>query len=197
MTPPTVPNPAGDWYDELQVAQPGDDQRGYPLLLLLGALAKPFEQLHDLVRDTDTGAGWSALFDPERAPSWALPWLAQAYGNDARGRTDEQIRFEARTLPRFQRGTPAAIIAAAAATLTGDKVVRLLERDDSEYHFTVITRTAETPDAAATLSAITAQKPAGLMFDHVVSDAPLINEGTLTIDDVAVSIDTATLADVT
>jgi hypothetical protein len=51
---PDVPNVAEHWYTELQVSQPGDDQRDWPLLKTLGALAYAFcIRLHDIVRDAD------------------------------------------------------------------------------------------------------------------------------------------------
>lgn len=199
MTRPAVPAVTEALYDELHVAQPGDDQRGWPLLILLGAIGHAFGPLHDLVRDTDDGPGWSAALDPARAPSWALPWLAQFAGvRLTDGLAEAQQRAQITDPPAFERGTKDAMIAAAAPTLAGSApVIRFYERNPGPYEILVVTSTGATPDPAGTLRALRSQKPAGLILTHLVSDAPLIDEGTLTINAVSATIDDATLADVT
>jgi hypothetical protein len=54
--------------------------------------------------------------------------------------------------------------AAIRRTLTGTRYVFLKEREGSPYRVTAVTRTAETPDVAATLAAALSQKPAGLIL---------------------------------
>lgn len=199
MPRPIVPAVADALYDELAVSQPGDETRGYALLILLGALGVAIGPLYDVVRDTDEGPGYSQLLDPERAPVWALPWLSQWAGVPFIPGLDEaSARSRIVNPPAFQRGTPSAFIESGQATLTGTKQVRLVERTSDAFHFTAITRTSETPDPAATLRAFMAQKPAGLVLTHIMSDDPIIDEGTLVIDNVgaAVTVDTAAVGQV-
>lgn len=196
---PVVPAVAETWYDELQVTQPGDPDRGWPLLILLGALGIAFGPLHDIVRDTDAGPGWSQVMDPDRCPGWALPWLAQFAGVRLTASMPEsEQRARITSPPAFERGTRAAMRAAATPYLTGTQQVRIIERDGGAYNVTVITSTSETPDPAVVEAAVRAQKPAGLLLTYLTSDAPLINEGTLNIDDVpaSVTIDNAVIGDV-
>lgn len=199
MARPTVPAVAEQWYGELAVTQPADEQNGWPLLKLLGALGTTFGRLHDIVRDADDGPGWSSVLDPARAPVWALPWLAQFAGvRLTPGLTETQQRAQITTPPPFERGSRQAMIDTVAATLTGTKLVRVLERVGGDaYALTVITRTSETPNAAAAEAAARSQKPIGLILTFLVSDAPLIDEGTRTIDAGTATIDAAVLADVT
>jgi hypothetical protein len=166
MTLPfAVPSVAEHWYEEIRVAQPADERLGWPLLILLAGMGAAFGPVHDLVRDTDDGPGWSALLDPARCPEWALPWLAQLAGvtltPDAPA---TQWREEITSPPAFQRGTPQAIVDATRRTLTGDQRVTLYERDGGPWQITVITYTSETPDAAAAEAAARSQKPAGLLM---------------------------------
>jgi hypothetical protein len=73
----------------------------------------------------------------------------------------------------FQRGTVAALRGAAQATLTGAKTVLLRERDHDPadtpnyaYYLTVTTYTSQTPNPAATLAALLAQKPGGIVLTY-------------------------------
>lgn len=179
MTPrPAVPAVTEHWYDEYSVAQPGDEQAGWPLLILLAGMGAAFGPVHDLVRDTDDGPGWSPLLDPARAPVWALPWLAQLAGvNLTPGAPADEWRDEITSPPAFRRGTPDAIVDATARTLTGAKRVTLRERDGSPWLITVITYTSQTPDAVAAERAARSQKPAGLVMTFRVD--PGWDVGTL------------------
>ncbi len=199
MSRPEVPAAAEVLYAELAVSQPGDDTRGWPLLILLGGIGHALEpRLYDLVRDTDDVPGWTSALSPADAPSWVLAWLAQFAGvRLTPGATEEQQREQITSPPAFERGTAAAMTAAARGTLTGTQQVRFYERNPGPYDLLVRTSTAETPDPAATLAALRSQKPAGLILTYIVSDEPLINEGTRTIDASTGTIDTATLADIT
>lgn len=170
MTPrPTVPAVSETWYGELGVTQPADEQLGWPFLIFLAGLGAAFGPLHDVVRDTDQGPGWSILLDPERCPNWALPWLAQFAGVTLTpGATDAEWRDEITSPPAFQRGTPAAIRSSVQRYLTGNKTVTLLERDGSPWRLTVITYTAETTDATAAEAAARSQKPVGVLLTYRV-----------------------------
>jgi hypothetical protein len=201
MTRPIVSDTAELLYDELAVTQPQDEAAGWPLLILLAAVATAMGELPDVVRDTDDGPGWTSLMDPDRCPAFALPYLAQFAGvRLTQGASEDEQRAEIANPPAFQRGTLAAMTAAAKRTLTGDDpFILIIERNGSPYRIGAVTRTTQTPDPAVTLAALLSQKPAGLILTHTVSDDALIDEGTRTIDavDVAVTIDAAVTADIT
>lgn len=200
MSRPTVPSVSEEWYRELAVTQPGDDKRGWPLLILLGALGSAFGRLHDVVRDTNAGLGWTGPLDPARCPGWALPWLAQFAGVKLTpGMAEAQQRAQITAPPAYERGTRAGMTAAVQATLTGTKSVTILERASGDpYALTVVVRTSETPDTAAAQAAALAQKPIGLILTFVVSNAPIYDEATRTYDGVtSATYDAATIADVT
>jgi hypothetical protein len=155
----------------------------------IGAIAHPFVEIDELVRDTPAGPGWSAILDVDDAPAKGLRWLAQLAGVELRtqrtAETLEDWAVYARTAIVEQggrkRGTVDAQISAIKDTLTGAKSVRMIERVGGDaWAITAITRTAETPDAAATVRAWLTQKPAGLLYTHVISDDPLWLETTTT-----------------
>jgi hypothetical protein len=161
----TVPAVTEHWYDEFGVVQPGDEQAGWPLLTLLAGMGVAFGPLHDLVRDTDEGPGWSPLLDPARAPAWALPWLAQLAGvtltpGAPRRRVARGDHQPARVSPRH----PAGDRRRDRADADRRPAVTLRERDGGPWLITVITYTAETPDPAAAERAARSQKPAGLLM---------------------------------
>lgn len=198
MARPTVPAVTEHWYDELKTTQPGDEGRDWPFLKLLGGMGAAFGPLHDIVRDTADGPGWTILFDPARCPAWALPWLAQFAGVQLpEGITEAEQRQRIVSPPAFERGTLAGMRAAVSATLTGTRFVRILERNGTPYQLAVVSRTPETPDPAASERAARSQKPAGLILTYVVSDVPIIDEGSGTIDSIpgGVTIDSTTTGD--
>lgn len=161
-------NAAGEWiYDRLSPwAAYDSDATGWPVAVICRALGVIADEIF-----TASEMGLDALDDPDTAPAWYLPHLAMKAGVQlAAGWTEEQMRDAIRTRPAERRGTPAAIIAAAQATLTGDKTVVLREKDGGAYQLTVVTRTAETPDPAVTLAALTAAKPVGIILTHTVVD---------------------------
>lgn len=189
MTAPVVNTFAQAVYQGLAADRPGDEQRGYALLLLVGALGQTFDQLNTFVTDLATGA----LLDPTRTTSDRLGWLSQFAGVQLTpGLSDAQQRAQITSPPAFQRGTPAAMAAAAQATLTGTKYVGLIERASSAYTISVATRTSETPNPAATEAAIRAQKPAGLILTYTVTNAETWDEATSTWNAPAVTWDNAT-----
>jgi hypothetical protein len=181
---PNVPDVAERWYDELKVTQPGDEGRGWPLLKILGACGSAFGRLHDVVRDTDAGLGWTMLLDPARCPGWALPWLAQFAGVKlVKTATEAEQRAQITAPPSFERGTKVGMQKAVAATLTGAKSVTVLERVGGDpYGLTVIVRTSETPNPAAAQAAAMSQKPIGLLLTFVVSDVTVVDALTGSVD---------------
>lgn len=163
MTPrPTVPAVTDIWYSELGVAQPDDEQLGWAFLIFLAGLGAAFGELHDIVRDTDAGPGWSPVLDPARCPVWALPWLAQFAGVTLTpGAPEAQWREEITSPPAFERGTPGAIIDAAKRHLAAPRSVLLVERNETPWRDLVVTYEPETPDPATTERDVLAQEGAG------------------------------------
>ena len=192
---PAGPTPQQTWaerlYETLQPLAYADPELSYPLRSLCEGIGLAHQPLEDLIADTDDGPGWSALFDVDRCPVWALPWLAQLFGvRLPKGTSEAEARERIRTPAGFARGTVAATIAAAQRKLTGLRKVIVLERTDGNaYRYTVVTRTGETPDPAAVEHEIRADKPVGLILTYVVSIGPIVNELEDTIDDQVGTID--------
>lgn len=140
----------------------------WDLLRLVEAALGDLQLVEDLVRDTDEVDGWGAIMDVDLAPDQYLDYLAQFPG--VRGRTyalADDKRAAIRAKPTTRRGTPAALVEAAQATLTDTKTVKLFERyTGNAYRVHVQTITSETPDAPATLAALLAAKPGGLILTH-------------------------------
>lgn len=167
-------------------------------LCLLGAVGSMYQDLDDLIRDSDAGPGWSGLFDLWAVKSDGLAYLAQYRGVRLRaGLSDERQRERVISTDGMLRGGRVALEGAARQYLTGDQHVNFIERSGSAWQITVVTRTSETPDPDQVEAALLEQKPAGIVLTYVVSDAPIINEGTRTIDAAAGTIDSATLANIT
>jgi hypothetical protein len=105
----------------------------------------------------------------EHAPLWVLPWLANLVGVVWHGAPTEDLRALILDRPAFRRGTTAAIVEAARATLTGSRYVFVVERDTSPWRLTVVTLSSETPDAAETYRQMLRQKPFGIVLTHTVA----------------------------
>lgn len=170
----------------------------------LAAIVAMFAEVEQYTLDTDDGDGWSILLDVDRCPAKALPFLGQMIGVDVPvGMAEADARALIRDRPQWRRGTPSRMIEVAQATLTGSKFVDLIERSaaacpaDPAYGVTVVTRTSETTDPAVTLAALLAAKPAGLVLLHIVSDFPIIDEGSRTLNATSATIDAASFGDVT
>jgi hypothetical protein len=168
---PLVGTVGEELYGSLEPVAFADEQLGWPLLVLAGALGGMFQQAEDLARDTDSGYGWSQLVDVNRSPTYALPWLAQFVGVTLPdGLSDLDQRQRIVDQPEEQRGTVASLVAAAQPLLTGTRTVILRERDggacptEPAYGLTIITRASETPDPDAVEAAIRAKKPAGIVL---------------------------------
>lgn len=180
LVPPTPPPDlapdtfAARLYGMLAPLAQLDPSYGWSLLILCNAIGIDFQLVEDWVRDTPEGPGWSLLLDVDRCPPEALPWLAQFVGVRLLPSADDETSRERITsTDGFRRGTPAAIIGAAQATLTGNRSVFLTERDhdpadspDYAYYLTVETYRGQTPDTTATENAILAQKPGGLVLTY-------------------------------
>jgi len=178
-------------YEGMTPVAYADADHGYALRTLLYALGVAHQPLEELIADTENGPGWAILYDVDLCPVWALPWLAQLVGVGLPvGITEAEARDRIRTPSGFARGTVEATIAAAQRRLTGTRKVVVIERVEGEaYHYTVVTRTAETPDPDAVERDIRAEKPVGLLLTYVVSDGPIVDELADTIDDQTGTVD--------
>jgi hypothetical protein len=199
VSQPAVASAAQELYDRLAPIYGVDDEANDWALLRLCEAHAAGLQLFDDVDATAELPAWAVLFDADLAPDWGLPWLAWVLGLVVRGETLEQLRALIRDRPPAKRGTPAAMRAAVASTLTDTKTVRYIERASHPFRDLVITSPSETPDPAATTAAAETQLRAFTVLETIVTDDAIIDEGELTIDSVddAVTIDTATLADIT
>lgn len=199
MSPvPAMGSVGAELYDANHALAYADLENDYALAILCEAIGLMWQPVADLVEDRDGRPGWAVLMDVETTPAYAVPWLAQIPGVQlTRGISEADQRQEVRLRSGEARCRPASMRAAAEATLTGTRTVRILERTSSAWTLTVITRTSETPDAAATLAALMSQKAGGDVLTHVVSNSPIIDEGTRTINASSSTIDAATLADIT
>lgn len=138
------------------------------LLDYMDAVGDQLGDVDDLVRDTDTTPGWGTLFDIDLVDAAHLAFLAQWVGARFPGGLSEaEQRAYAQARPGWGRGRPAAILAAAAAQLTGSKTVVMFERDGGNaYQLRVRTYDAETPDPAAVEAAVRAVKPGGIVLTY-------------------------------
>jgi hypothetical protein len=152
-----------------------DPSYSWSLLTFVNACTLAYEQVEEWVRDTPAGPGWSILLDVDRCPPEALGWLAQFVGvRLLKNAPDAANRERIAATDGFHRGTPAAIRAAAQATLTGSRSVFMTERDHPSsdtpayaYYLSVVTYAGETPDPVATRNAILLQKPAGIVLSYL------------------------------
>lgn len=151
-----------------------DEALGWPLLTLVQGLAEMGREVEELVRPADPARdAWDPLLDVDLSPDWNLPYLGQYVGTRlAPGLTVAQQREQIRSHNGWQRGTPAAMVSAVQATLTGTRYVGLIERDVDQDHITVTVRSGEAPNFAATQAAAAAAKAAGLIL-AVVSTATI------------------------
>jgi hypothetical protein len=131
---------------------------------------------------------------------WALPWVAQLVGVRLPANIGpDEARVLITEARGFQRGTRESIYAAASYWLTGEKTMYFRERDAGDpYALEVVTLDSETPDPAAVLDALIAQKPAGLILRYRQVTGWDYEELTLTGDTyVVVATDFATYATLT
>jgi hypothetical protein len=172
---------AAEVYAKLEPYAEIDEANGWALRSIVEALTKMYVDVDELVRESAIGQpGWSPLFDASRCPSEGLTWLAQIIGcTIARGDTLAVTRSKlAGAESGLRRGTLATMKIAAQRLLTGNKTIVVSERTSDAWHFAIRTRTTETPDSAAVLAALTAQKPAGLIMDYATYPGLLYQETT-------------------
>lgn len=137
--------------------------------------------------DPDTGlAGIVQPADPAYCPAAWLPMLAWMLGGDIRGLTDEQARWYLSRVGDAPPGSLRGVAVAVAATLTGDKYVRV--EAPSMWAMSVTVAIDEAPDIALTTLVAQRTKPAGVNLTVNPADP-------VTLADLAVSY--ASLAAVT
>lgn len=190
---------AAEAYAAVEPIAAQDAASGYPLRALMRAIGTMFAQTEEAIRALGDGLdSWERVFDPDRAPDWLLPFVGLAVGVVVvTGSTPAEQRVQIKAEGAWHRGRPSALIAAVAATLTGAKGVRLVERNSTAWTALIVTRPSETPNPTLTKNAALSQKPGGMKFFLEESDLPLIDEATKTIDEAtAATIDTATLSQV-
>jgi hypothetical protein len=199
MWEPELRPVAAACYQQLRLLAPNDEQLGWPLAHFIAAQMGPLEDLVEWTSDTDAGPGYSVFLDIDRCPAIALPWLAQFKGVVIpAGLTEDKQRAWIRSAEGQHRGTVDALERAGQRHLTGTKSVRVLERvGGNAYAMTAVTRTSETPDPAATLADLQSAKRIGMLLTHIVSDEPIVDESTRTINAITVGLDALTVADVT
>lgn len=195
MPQPVLGSFAQGLYDAIAPLAYDDKNNGWALALYCNAIGEMFQEIEDYARDSvDANGrvipGWSSIVDVNRAPSAGLAWLAQLVGVTLDQRlSDADQRAQIRNVGGWDRGSLASIAGAPLPYLTGTKTVIIRERDPGAcaaqpaYGLTVITKTSETPNSAAVLAALLAQKPAGLVLNYVVlagNDYTLVYNGGAT-----------------
>ncbi len=115
-------------------------QESADLIFYLGGIGELFQEVDELVRDTDGGdPGWSILLDVHRIPAKGLDWLAQFVGVTIDHDTDESgQRQQVRSHERWGRGTPLSMLGPAAHWLPDGARMYLSERNPSAYSATFI-----------------------------------------------------------
>ena len=111
----------------------------------IGSLLQAIDSLcsDDFDLNGDYAPGWSQLLDVNRAPTAALPWLAQFVGVRLNPALRDDIqRFQIENPIGFARGTPAAILAAVTQYLLPGYSATMTERDTSAYHLAISIPTA-------------------------------------------------------
>lgn len=146
-----------------------DANRGNVLAALATALMAPREVFSDAIRDDATHIAWGQVMDPDACPADLLDWLAVEAGVELppSATTEAEKRYRIKQAAGRYRGTPRAVVEELQLVLTGTKTVYLGYRDPDQWHYTVGTLTAETPDTAAADRAIQAQKPVGMIATRV------------------------------
>lgn len=157
--------------ERTQPLAPDDASYGYAHAHLCEALGVMLKQVGEVFDPEGDVPPLAPILDVELCPDWALPWLAQLVGVVLPpGVPADDARTLIADVAGFERGTPASLEAAAGLFLTGSKTVYFRERDptgaDPPYTLEVVTLTSETPDPAAVLRALLAQKPGGIVLNY-------------------------------
>jgi hypothetical protein len=187
-------------YQQLAPMVENDEDTGWVTAHLCAVLMKPVELVSQLAAADGDEPGWRNAVDLDQCPAQLLPWLGQFNGTPLDGTGSEaEMRRKIREARGSHRGTTRAILSDLKATLTGTQHVTLLERNGSPFENVFLTLTSETPSEAAAREALTNRqtKPLGVINTLIASNAPIIDQGTKTIDASTGTIDTAKTSDIT
>jgi hypothetical protein len=199
VTPDPLPTAADDLYRRMGPLLEADPVNGYALMAYVHGIAEQLQPIADVTGETDTHLPWEGILDPVTAPLAWLQWLAQIPGVDIPpSDTEAQARDRIAQAAGIYEGTENALKLEVARTLTSGDPAMVRVVYPAFWGITVRTRTSDTPDPAAAQAAALAQTPAGYLLTYIVSNEPIIDEGTRAIDAAVVTIDAPpTLADVT
>jgi hypothetical protein len=155
-------------YHQLTPVATKDSANEWRLSEYVESLGLMFQETDDWASDDEGGEpGWSILVDINRAPEKALPWLAQFVGVTLpKGISGADARALIKDAGGWRRGTPASMRAAIQPLLTGNGTVVFRERFGGAYRLAVKTYGSQTPNPAAVLKALLAQKPAGIVLTY-------------------------------
>jgi hypothetical protein len=178
--PPVLGSVAQDLVDGLEAVCALDEQNGYAGALLLAAVASMWQDIDDLIRDTDVAPGWARIVDVDLAPPMAFGWLAQIAGVKlTAGAPEEAQREEIRRVDGQRRGLRSTILSKVAPYITGSTPPLLLERTnpdvpgDRAYHITLSLVAQQLPGGLSDANGLALQAafrdalPAGLI-GHVL-----------------------------
>lgn len=185
MTQPATTAFTQRWYSALpQHYQDNDVELGYPLLQYLSLLGDQLDEIATLLERIqyipfDEGGvpgDTSDLVDPATADLAWLPWLGQLVGVTLPPAVSGQAARDAvaGAVNGYQVGTKGAIAKAAQSGLTGTKYARVYDHssttvgDGGIWDVLIVTRTSETPDINAVITAVTTKnaKPAGVTLHY-------------------------------
>lgn len=176
---PIVSDAAEELYEALGAQAAGDNEAdggSWALLKLCHAVTLPIQAVNDLAADVVDAdgevvrPGWQLLLDVDHVPLPYLGFLGQMVGVAlAPGLDEESQRLRVRSALGWQRGTPAAIVAAARQWMTGERRVMLTERHmGSAYRIQASVYEAEAVDVDQLYRALRAAVPAGIILTLAV-----------------------------
>jgi hypothetical protein len=161
---------AEELYEALDPAftQGDEDHDWVSLKVCMAIVAGRLDLLHSyLIDDITNLPAYAVIFDPERCPAAALPFLAQFDGAIITPEMDEAARRAAIQVPEaFSRGRLASIEAVVRRKLEGTKAVIVTERyTGNAWRLRVETIEAETPDPQGIVDDLVRfQKPIGILL---------------------------------
>jgi hypothetical protein len=182
-------------------------------LALLRGLARgflaPADELSRAAHGDAAAGPWQSLTDPRFASDAQLAYAAQWTGGtmptplpgETAAAYARRARLEVLRPRGILRGSPASLELVAQAYLTGSRTARVIEFYGGDaFAVGVRVRPSELGANEAALRAALNDPSvvfAGGFVDLVISESPLVQEGTRTLNASAATIDTATTGDVT